>query len=605
MVQRFSHKTASNYSVFLVDPASRALYVGAKDAIFALPLDGISHRSRMVPWTVLQNPRNSCKMKGKKEAECHNFVRILEFANRTHLFVCGTFAFDPQCGFIKASDFRSVESPESGRGKCPFEPLQPSTAVMADPEFVASAFVRESRDGDDDKVYFFFTETAREYDFYEKVKVARVARVCKGDLGGQKTLQKKWTTFLKTRLVCSDPETGTVFNLLRDMVALPSTNGTGTVFYGVFAAQRSEGTGSAVCAYSLESVRRAMDGHFKEFKRDCDKRGQDEVPHPRPGACVTSSMKQAGFGSSLALPDRVLTFVRDHPLMDQPAYPLENRPVFVKPDARYRRLAVHRARALSGQEHDVLYLGTEDGHLHKAVKTDHEASLVEDLMLFAEHRPVRNLLILTQREAEAVLPNGCPGCRPQAHGARGGLTLPSPQNWLYVASDGEVTQIGTSNCAQYGTCPDCLLARDPACAWSKELGACRDHHGHTGLIQDLTGAKVLLLCPPEKEEAPPRVEVCRGQTSGGSPAPPPLFLALSHWSALRQAPLLPADPSSVISGAGLPRTGSQGECRRPRDLPRHVEGAAWRREGGALKRHPLTSLRTSPSPGKPLGASGQ
>lgn len=52
MVQRFSHKTASNYSVFLVDPASRALYVGAKDAIFALPLDGISHGSRMVSLTL-------------------------------------------------------------------------------------------------------------------------------------------------------------------------------------------------------------------------------------------------------------------------------------------------------------------------------------------------------------------------------------------------------------------------------------------------------------------------------------------------------------------------------------------------------------------------
>lgn len=52
MVQRFAHKSASNYSVFLVDPASRALYVGAQDAIFALSLDGISHGSRMVSLTL-------------------------------------------------------------------------------------------------------------------------------------------------------------------------------------------------------------------------------------------------------------------------------------------------------------------------------------------------------------------------------------------------------------------------------------------------------------------------------------------------------------------------------------------------------------------------
>lgn len=43
-------------------------------------------------------------------------------------------------------------------------------------------FVDESShspDGDDDKVYLFFSENAMEYDFYSKVAVSRVARVCK------------------------------------------------------------------------------------------------------------------------------------------------------------------------------------------------------------------------------------------------------------------------------------------------------------------------------------------------------------------------------------------------------------------------------------------
>nr|XP_056711700.1 semaphorin-4F [Euleptes europaea] len=600
MVQRFSRQTASNYSVFLVDPPSRALYVGAKDAIFALRLDGISHGSMMVPWGVPPNPRNSCKMKGKKEAECHNFVRILEFANKTHLFVCGTFAFDPQCGFIKVSDFRSVESLESGRGKCPFEPLQPSAAVMADgalyaatvnnflgtepiisratgnpaelirtdtsvawlndPEFVASAFIRESKNGEDDKIYFFFTETAREYDFYEKVKVARVARVCKGDLGGQKTLQKKWTTFLKTRLVCSDPETGTVFNILKDMVTLPSANWTGTTFYGVFVAQRHEGTGSAICAYSMETIRSAMDGQFKEFKRDCDTRTQDEVPFPRPGACITSSTKLAGFRSSLALPDRVLTFVRDHPLMEQPASPLQNRPMLVKLDTRYRRLAVHRVRALSGQEHEVLYLGTEDGHLHKAVKIGPEASLVEDWTLFTEHQPVQNLLV--------------------------------HQDWLYVASDSEVTQISTSNCAKYQTCPDCVLARDPACAWSKELGACRDHHGHAGLLQDLTAVNVLLLCSPEKEEALPIVEV---------PAPLTARLVLpcsprSAWASCEWQKPSPDAALYVLRGDGLELTVTEATLG---------EYACWCAEAGVNRLVAAYSLVSTDRTGPSASRSGE
>lgn len=52
-----------------------------------------------------------------------------------------------------------------------------------DPEFVSSAFIQQSAEsnptGDDDKIYFFFTEVAKEYDLYTKVKVPRVARVCK------------------------------------------------------------------------------------------------------------------------------------------------------------------------------------------------------------------------------------------------------------------------------------------------------------------------------------------------------------------------------------------------------------------------------------------
>lgn len=70
-------------------------------------------RPRLVVWgwasvrVFGQEARGACQPRGRvpmavpfPQAECHNFVRILEFANRTHLLVCGTFAFDPQCGFI-------------------------------------------------------------------------------------------------------------------------------------------------------------------------------------------------------------------------------------------------------------------------------------------------------------------------------------------------------------------------------------------------------------------------------------------------------------------------------------------------------------------------
>ncbi len=58
-----------------------------------------------------------------------------------------------------------------------------SLFLNSDPEFVSSAFIQEDEKnnptGEDDKIYFFFTEVAKEYDLYAKVKVPRVARVCK------------------------------------------------------------------------------------------------------------------------------------------------------------------------------------------------------------------------------------------------------------------------------------------------------------------------------------------------------------------------------------------------------------------------------------------
>lgn len=38
---------------------------------------------------------------------------------------------------------------------------------------------KSSPEGDDDKIYLFFSESAVEYDSYTKVDVSRVARVCK------------------------------------------------------------------------------------------------------------------------------------------------------------------------------------------------------------------------------------------------------------------------------------------------------------------------------------------------------------------------------------------------------------------------------------------
>lgn len=49
---------------------------------------------------------------------------------------------------------------------------------------MGSAYIHESlpKDnplGDDDKIYFFFSEVGREFDFFDNTVVSRIARVCK------------------------------------------------------------------------------------------------------------------------------------------------------------------------------------------------------------------------------------------------------------------------------------------------------------------------------------------------------------------------------------------------------------------------------------------
>lgn len=54
--------------------------------------------------------------------------------------------------------------------------------MSIEPSFVFADVIRaeqNSTDGDDDKIYFFFTEVSVEYEFVGKLMIPRIARVCK------------------------------------------------------------------------------------------------------------------------------------------------------------------------------------------------------------------------------------------------------------------------------------------------------------------------------------------------------------------------------------------------------------------------------------------
>ncbi|XP_029430421.1 LOW QUALITY PROTEIN: semaphorin-4B [Rhinatrema bivittatum] len=513
----FEAEGASHYTTLLLSKDGQTLYLGAREALFAV--NSTSFQSSHLSWKADEETKKRCASKGKdSERDCQNYVKILLQLNATHLYTCGTYAFSPFCAYIKIQDFSLEKNAsgnpvlEDGKVRCPFDPEYKSTAIMVDgelyagiisnfkgnepiiyksqesrialktesslnwlqdPAFVGSAYIQESLPnavGNDDKIYFFFSETGKEFDFFENTIVSRIARVCKGDLGGERVLQRRWTTFLKAQLLCSTPDDGLPFNVLQDMFVLTprGEHWNSTVFYGVFTSQWSKGgTGSsAVCEFTMDDVQTAFSGLYKEVNRETQQwyTYTHPVPDPRPGACITNSARHMKIQSSLQMPDRVLNFIKDHFLMDSA---VRSQPLLLQTRVRYQQISVQQVEGLK-KTYNVLFLGTDDGRLHKAVIVNRKVHIIEEMKLFQDRHPVQDLL------------------------------LNPSQGLLYASSYSAVVQVPVSNCSMYRSCGECILSRDPYCAWSGKV--CRsvspyaEDPNTSHLIQDIEEADTEKYC---------------------------------------------------------------------------------------------------------------
>lgn len=495
--------SAVDYSSVLLEADSQRLYVGARGAVFALNASDISSGLALkIEWEASPEQKQQCLNKGKdNKTECFNHIRLLQRFNSTHLYVCGTHAFSPLCAYIDEERFEMSSPPEEGKDKCPYGPTTGYTGLVIDQQiytatqyefrsfpdirrnspsptlktedaptrwlneadFVGSALVRESESsstGDDDKIYYFFTERTDEQTAYSSSssRVARVARVCKGDRGGHRTLQKRWTSFLKARLICSLPEYNFHFNMLRSIFVMPGETPQETLFFGIFGLEWKNVKASAVCRFSLSEVQEAFQGPYME-NQDSGSKWKEysgKVPDPRPGTCITDSLRARDINVSTSLPDDVLDFVRRHPLMSLQVQPTDRRPLLFRRTTDYTHLAVHMTEGLDGQAYHVLYIGTDDGWLHKAVQVEGQLHIIEEQQLFEEPQPVRNVLISPEQMS------------------------------VYVSSPSGLTQLPLSDCRRYTSCYDCIFARDPHCAW--DGAQCVDIMALTNrstLIQDI------------------------------------------------------------------------------------------------------------------------
>uniref|UniRef100_A0A452V9Z5 Semaphorin 3B n=1 Tax=Ursus maritimus TaxID=29073 RepID=A0A452V9Z5_URSMA len=477
------------YDALLVDEERGRLFVGAENHVASLSLDNISKRAKKLAWPAPVEWREECNWAGKDiGTECMNFVKLLHAYNRTHLLACGTGAFHPTCAFVEVG--HRLEEPilrldlrrlEDGKGKSPYDPRHRAASMLVgeelysgvaadlmgrdftifrslgqrpslrtephdsrwlnEPKFVKVFWIPESENPDDDKIYFFFRESAVEAaPALGRLSVSRVGQICRNDVGGQRSLVNKWTTFLKARLVCSVPgvEGDTHFDQLQDVFLLSLRDRWSPLLYAVFSTSSTIFQGSAVCVYSMNDVRRAFLGPFahKEGPLHQWVSYQGRVPYPRPGMCPSKTF--GTFSSTKDFPDDVIQFARNHPLMYNSVLPVGGRPLFLQVGAGYTFTQITADRVAAADGHyDVLFIGTDVGTVLKVISVPKGS------------RPTGEGLLLEELHVFEVRPR-----------------LPPPPHQLYVASRSAVAQIPLHRCAAHGrACAECCLARDPYCAW--------------------------------------------------------------------------------------------------------------------------------------------
>ncbi|NXD73278.1 SEM6B protein, partial [Eolophus roseicapillus] len=499
---------------------NRTLFIGDRDNIYRVSLEPTGATEmryhRKLTWHSNQHDISICRMKGKHEAECRNFIKVLLVRSKNLLFVCGTNAFNPVCANYSMDTLEPVGDNISGMARCPYDPKHANVALFTGgmlftatvTDFLAIDAVIYRSLGDsptlrtvkhDSKwfkepyfvhavewrshVYFFFREIAMEFNYLEKVVVARVARVCKNDMGGsQRVLEKQWTSFLKARLNCSVPgDSHFYFNVIQAVTDILELDGRPVVL-AVFSTPANSIPGSAVCAFDMTQVAAVFEGRFREQKSPesiWTPVPEDMVPKPRPGCCASPGMR---YNSSSSFPDEILNFVKTHPLMDEAVPALGNAPWILRTMSRYqlRKIVVDTAAGPWGN-HTVVFLGASTGTVLKFLIQPNASSSPAPAI------PGSQSIFL--EEFETYQPGRCG--RDTADERRLlGLELDKAAGSLLLAFPPCVARVPVARCQQHSGCmKNCLGSRDPYCGWTPE-GSCvfLEPSPRVAFEQDITGS---------------------------------------------------------------------------------------------------------------------
>ncbi|XP_041075165.1 semaphorin-7A isoform X1 [Polyodon spathula] len=446
-INRHRFNKLQNNVVFFHPNGSSTLYVGGTEMVWSIDFD--ANKYVEIPFLTENKSRQDCK----EESLCENVITVLH-EYQDSLLVCGTNAFRPRCWNLNKNESKVTPAQCSGIGISPFCSMQNSLSLFVEgniyaaaplyrqgnslqfrrisdtkvwmyekwldkPTFVSATWVSRKQDPENDKIYMFFREKNPDRSPDADPWISRIAQVCKVDKGGPRRLfQNTWTSFLKARLVCGLPKESLYFNRLQDLFVQHAQDWRDTRVYGLFS---SSWNSTAICIYSMDDIDRVFrESDFKGFSGN--------IPDPRPGTCVPDSR---------SLPDETISIVRTHPEMEKWVYPLHNEAAILTSDRNYTKIIVDQVKGARGNTHNVMVLATEDGWIHKVLEENNRPFIISEIRLFNHTAHIQT------------------------------MTLDHITKRLYVGYAEQIVGLDLQRCQDYDqTCEECVLTRDPYCAWN-------------------------------------------------------------------------------------------------------------------------------------------
>ncbi|XP_044305007.1 semaphorin-7A-like [Varanus komodoensis] len=478
------------------DTSSDQVLIGGRGVLWVLTFLDSKITPNQVPMKAEEKAEKDCQKKpGAVQEDCDNFIRVIQRLD-DRIIVCGTNAGSPKCWFLV--NHTNLQEDRLGR-KFTLQagsfiapsPSQNTVAIavegnlytalsgnksviqrsfgtkkgvkteeswLGNAEFVGAAFLPE-KDSGNDEIFFFYNEVNQSAGLDEEPYKAQLGRVCKVDQGAKSFLVDTWSTFLKARLVCGHPNQPMRFHHLRDAFVLRKEGQNEAVLYGVFSSMWGS---SAVCAYSMNRI-------SSIFKTSKFKGVTSAIPVPRPGTCVP-------LDSNPALPKTTMTFIKEHPEIDTVIYPDEERPLYVlQNNDTYTRVLVDSVQDAENVLHDVLFLGTAKGKIHKVLRSKEQTVIIAEISPFQKEMPVSSMI------------------------------LDPTLGHLYVSTKSEVVRLLLTDCDQYNeNCWKCVLARDPYCGWDMDAKSCSaisQEGNRTGrLLQSLDSPNTTYVCDAVEEK---------------------------------------------------------------------------------------------------------